>query len=429
MEPVSRQSPRTALAPRFSQIAGATSALVLLTALNLLNYADRYVLPGVQEMIKAEFHVSDERIGALTFWFFLTYIIAAPLTGWLGDVLPRKPLIVAGALLWSGVNLFTATVHSFDALMIRHAALGIGEASFGVFAPALLADFYGPAERNRVLTIFNIAIPVGAAMGYSLGGYVGQHHGWRTAFVVSAIPGLVIAVLILLFLHEPKRGESDVSAGDECGGRAEHVLSLARNPAYLFATLGYAMSTFTIGGISAWIPSFLQRVGGMSAARAGFTVGAITAVTGLLGTAAGGWWAQRWLRRDHRALYFVCAAGPALCAPFALVCFFGPHGLMLPALAAAEFALFLGSGPVNAAILNAVGARLRATALAGELFLIHLLGDVPSPRIIGWVSDRSSLRVGLGVTIAALVVSSLLQLAGARFAPPLRAGREAPRSA
>ncbi len=392
----------------------ATTALVLLTALNLVNYIDRYILPGVQEMVKREFQVSDERIGALTTWFFITYIIAAPLTGWLGDHFPRKPLIVIGAVLWSGTNLFTAMVHNFDALLVRHAALGVGEASFGIYGPALLSDFYGPEQRNRALTIFSIAIPVGAAMGYSLGSAIAQVHGWRSAFYVSAIPGLVIAAVILLMLREPGRGHTD---DKQQQSRSGAVKDLLHNPGYLSSVMGYAMSTFTIGGISAWIPSFLQREAGMSGAHAGFVVGAITAATGLAGTALGGWWAQRWLRSDHRALYWVCAAGPALCAPFALLCFFGPRITMLPALALAELSLFLGSGPVNAAIVNSVSARVRATALAGQLFLIHLFGDVPSPRIIGYVSDRSNLRWGLGVTVLALVASSLFQLYGARFAP------------
>jgi MFS family permease len=397
-----------------SNAKAATVALVLLTALNLVNYIDRYILPGVQEMVKSEFHVSDERIGALTMWFFITYIVTAPLTGWLGDRFPRKPLIVIGALLWSGTNLFTAMVHNFDGLLVRHAALGIGEASFGIYAPALLSDFYGPEQRNRALTIFNIAIPVGAAMGYSLGGWVAEAHGWRNAFYVSAIPGIVIAFIILFVMREPKRGESEGKTGKRSG----HVVGLLKNPAYLTATMGYAMTTFTIGGISAWIPSFLQREAGMTASHAGFTVGAITAVTGILGTGIGGWWAQRWIKRDHRALYWVCAIGPALCIPFALLCFFGPRATMLPALAIAELSLFLGSGPVNAAIVNAVSAKVRSTALAGQLLLIHLFGDVPSPRIIGFVSDRSNLRWGLGVTVLALVASSAFQFYGSRFAAP-----------
>lgn len=412
----------------------ATLALVLMTGLNLVNYIDRYVLNGVQELVKAEFHVSDERLGSLVTYFFITYVVAAPLTGWMGDHFPRKPLIVIGALFWSGVNLFSAMVHSFDALLMRHAALGIGEASFGIFGPAVLADFYAPEQRNRALTIFNVAIPVGAAIGYAAGGWLGQTHGWRSAFYVSAVPGLLLAVAILFLMREPERGATDTNeAAPEASGSNQRGVSgaqiaersaklanyvgLVRNPAYLWAVLGYAMSTFTIGGISAWIPSFLQRVAGMSASTAGFSVGAITAATGLLGTAVGGWWAQRWLHRDHRALYWVSALAPALCIPFALLCFFGPVKWMLPSLALAEFTLFLGSGPVNAAIVNSVTAPVRATALAGQLFLIHLLGDVPSPRVIGFVSDRSNLRWGLGVTIAALLLSAVFQVIGSRSAP------------
>ena len=405
---------------RAADAKAATFALVLLTGLNMVNYIDRYVLNGVQELVKAEFHVSDERLGSLVTYFFITYIIAAPATGWLGDHFPRKPLIVIGALFWSSVNLFSAMVHSFDALLVRHAALGVGEASFGIFGPALLADFYPPEQRNRALTIFNIAIPVGAAIGYAAGGWLGQTHGWRSAFYVSAIPGLLLAIAILFLMREPQRGATDASGAEKGRGGVAHVgnyLGLLKNPAYLWATLGYAMSTFTIGGISAWIPSFLQREAHMTPTSAGFTVGAITAATGLLGTAAGGWLAQRWLRRDHRALYWVSALAPALCIPFALLCFFGPVKTMLPALALAEFTLFLGSGPVNAAIVNSVAAQVRATALAGQLFLIHLLGDVPSPRIIGLVSDRSNLRWGLGVTVAALVLSAVMQVVGSRYAP------------
>ena len=143
-------------------VAGATTALVLLTAMNFVNYIDRYILPGVQEQVKREFHVSDAQIGSITFWFFLTYMCAAPLTGWLGDRFPRKPLIIVCALLISAVNVLTGTVHAFDSLLLRHAVLGIGEASLGIYAPALLADFYPEADRNRVLTIFYTAIPVGA---------------------------------------------------------------------------------------------------------------------------------------------------------------------------------------------------------------------------------------------------------------------------
>ncbi len=421
-------------------VAGATLALVLLTALNFVNYIDRYILPGVQELVKREFAVTDSQIGSITFWFFLTYMLAAPATGWLGDHLPRKPLIVLCALLISATNLLTGTVHSFDSLLLRHAVLGIGEASLGIFAPALLADFYPEDQRNRILTIFYTAIPVGAALGYLIGEIIGARFGWRMPFLVSAAPGILIAILILVFLKEPARGSSDSAnhisnAADQASLDAPHaqpqspahtsrlenapaatrpgIFGLFRNAPYLYATLGMAMVTFSLGGISAWMPSFLERTG-FSPSSVGITLGAITACAGLGGTAFGGWLAQRWLRTNPRALFLISACSAALAVPPALVCFFGPSATMLPALALAMFLIFLGTGPLNAAILNAVPAAVRSTAIAIELFLIHALGDTPSPKIIGIVSDHSTLATGLGVTLVTMLIAAILLFLGSR---------------
>ena len=405
-----------------ASVAGATTALVLLTALNFVNYIDRYILPGVQEQVKGEFHISDEQIGSLTLWFMLAYMLTSPITGWLGDRFPRKPMIVVAALFWGAINLLTATVHSYDSLNLRHAALGIGEASFGIFAPAMLADFYPEDQRNRVLTIFNIAIPVGAALGYLVGGTVGERFGWRTSFIVSAIPAILIALLIAVFMKEPQR-----STSKESGAKLEKdtVLSLIKNPAYMCSILGYAAVTFSLGGISWWMPSFLQRVDGRSQSSAAFLMGAITVVTGLAGTIIGGVIAQRWSRTTSKALYLVPAIAAALATPPALVCFFGPKTFTLPSLALAIFLIFLGTGPVNAATINAVRPEIRATALAGQLFMIHALGDAISPRIIGVVSDHSSLSVGLGSTLVTLVLAAVIFFIGARFAPPLHTAVEA----
>ncbi len=403
-------------------VAGAATALVLLTSLNFVNYIDRYILPGVQEQIKHEFLLTDAQIGTLTLWFMLAYMATSPITGWLGDRFPRKPMIVIAALFWSAINFFTASVHSYDSLNLRHAALGVGEASFGIFAPALLSDFYPAEQRNRVLTIFNVAIPVGAALGYLVGGVVGEHHGWRMSFVVSAVPGAILALLILFFMKEPERGASQHEKAKLHKGT---VLELAKNKAYLSSILGYAAVTFSLGGISWWMPSFLERVGGRTQSSAAFLMGAITVVTGLLGTITGGVLAQRWSKRTPKALYLVPSISAALAVPPALVCFFGPKNLTVPALALAIFLIFLGTGPVNAATMNAVRPEVRATAMAGQLFFIHALGDAISPRIIGAVSDRSTLNLGLGSTLITLLLASVIFYLGSRVAPPLSERDEA----
>jgi MFS transporter, Spinster family, sphingosine-1-phosphate transporter len=427
----------SATKPKLSRnsVAGATTALVLLTALNLVNYIDRYILPGVQELVKKEFHVTDSQIGSITFWFFLTYMLSAPFTGWLGDHFPRKPLIILCAVAISLVNILTGTVHVFDSLLFRHAILGIGEASLGIYAPALLSDFFPEEQRNRILTIFYTAIPVGAAIGYLIGEIIGSNYGWRMPFYVSAVPGLTIALVMLFMLREPARGSSDphpdaqsapthISLREKVVESLHLVGKLSVNPRYMYATLGMAMVTFSLGGISAWMPSFLQR-SGFAPTSVGITLGGITAVGGLGGTMLGGWIAHRWLGTNHRALYLVSAWSAALTVPPAVLCFFGPRSTMLPALSVAMVLIFLGTGPLNAAIINAVPASVRSSAIAVELLLIHALGDTPSPKLIGMVSDKSTLSFGLGLTLVTMLIASALLFIGARYEQPLPTASDA----
>lgn len=391
-------------------------ALFLLTALNLFNFIDRYVLPGVQPLIQGEFHINYAQTGALTSAFFFTYMLIAPLTGWLGDRLPRKPLIIIGALIWSAATLLTATVHSYNTLLIRHAIVGVGEATFSIFAPALLADLYPEEDRNRILSIFYVSIPVGGALGYLIGGYLGERYGWRNPFYVAAAPGVLIALAFWLFVREPQRGAADtVQATPD---RAS-FLGLFRNPSYWTATLGMAMWTFAIGGISTFLPTFFENFAGFTLAHADLTAGEITAVDGLLATIVGGWMAQIWIKRNHRALYLVSAWSVLLAVPFGALVFFGPPRFMLLSAWIAEFWIFFSTGPLNTAIVNSVAAPIRSTAISVQLLVIHLLGDFPSPHLIGWIADRRSLRVGLGATLLSLAVSGIILFAGARFAPRL----------
>jgi MFS transporter, Spinster family, sphingosine-1-phosphate transporter len=405
----------TSLRPRYFRLRPAVATLVLLIALNLLNYIDRYILPGELSLIQCDFHSTDQQMGALTTALFFFYMIAAPMTGWLGDRFPRKPLIIAGAVLWSLATLATVWVHGYWTFYIRQAFVGIGEATFGIFAPAVLADFYPERDRNRILSVFYVAIPVGAALGYLAGGQIGPHWGWRMPFFVCALPGLMIAALYGWLGSEPVRG-----AGDHIASTANRstFLGLFRNPAFLTATFGLAMLTFAMGGISAWVPEFLRRTAGLSIGSASQAVGVITVIDGIAGTLTGGWIAQRWLRTNHRALYLLSFWSVALTLPCGALAFFGPTAWAVPALFAAEFFLFLNTGPLNTAIVNSVAAPVRATAIACNLFIIHCFGDTFSPQLIGFFSDcTGSLRLALGVTLIALIVSGILLCAGARYAP------------
>jgi MFS transporter, Spinster family, sphingosine-1-phosphate transporter len=394
----------------------AAATLALLIALNLLNYIDRYILPGEVSLIQREFHSTDQQMGWLTTALFVMYMVAAPLTGWLGDRFRRKPLIIGGAVLWSLATLATAWVHSYWTLFVRHALVGVGEATFGIFAPAVLADFYPERDRNRILSIFYLAIPVGAALGYLAAGQMGPRWGWRAPFFICGVPGLFIAALYGWLAGEPKRGASDHV---RLTANRATVRGLFVNPAFLTATFGLATLTFAMGGISAWMPTYLERFAGMSLGNAGLTVGAITVVDGIAATLVGGWIAQRWLRTNDRALYLLSFWSVALTLPCGMVVFFGPKAWAIPALLVTEFFLFLNTGPLNAALVNSVSAPVRATAISLNLFCIHAFGDTFSPTIIGAISDRSNLRTGLGVTLIFLVISAAILLLGSRFAPSL----------
>jgi MFS transporter, Spinster family, sphingosine-1-phosphate transporter len=416
--------PTTADRPH-ARVSPAVGTFLLLLALNLLNYIDRYILPGAQPLIQHEFHATDEQMGALTTAFFVTYMIVAPLSGWLGDWFRRKPLIIIGAILWSLATLGSAFAHSYWSLYTRRALIGVGEATFGIFAPAVLADFYPDRERNRILSVFYLAIPVGAALGYLAGGELGSLWGWRAPFLFCAIPGLAVVALYLPFGREPKRGAMDaVRPTSEHAASSNAVaaffgrfLKLLLNPAFLTATFGLAEITFALGGISAWVPTFLHRANGLSVANASLVVSAITVIDGIAGTIVGGWIAQRWQRTDHRALYFVSFWSAALALPFGVLVFFGPHATTIPALFAAEFFIFLNTGPLNTAIVNSVDGTIRATAISVNLFCIHFFGDTFSPQIIGAISDHSTLSIGLGATLVSLVIASAILWYGARFAP------------
>jgi MFS family permease len=410
------------LRPRMSAAFGT---VLLLLALNLLNYVDRYILPGAQPLIQREFHATDQQMGALTTAFFLTYMIVAPLSGWLGDWFRRKPLIITGAVIWSLATLGSAFVHTYWSLYTRRALVGVGEATFGIFGPAVLADFYPERERNRILSIFYVAIPVGAAIGYLAGGELGSLWGWRGPFLICAIPGLLVAVLYGVWGREPERGAMDSCVVPEAridswGTLADFVrerLALLNNMAFLTSTFGMAEITFALGGISAWVPTFLHRVNGLSVANSSLVVSAITVIDGIGGTIVGGWIAHRWQRTDHRALYLLSFWSVVLTIPFGVLVFFGPHVTTIPALFVAEFCIFLNTGPLNAAIVNSVNGAVRATAISFNLFCIHMFGDTFSPQIIGAISDRSNLSVGLGATLVSLVIACAILRYGARFAP------------
>ena len=392
------------------------TALIVLTALNLLNYADRNILFAVQPLVQDEFHLTKTQVGYLTSAFLGFYMIAAPFVGPLADRYSRKLIIVLGAMFWSGVTLLTALTHTYGQLLVRHTLVGVGEATFVTIAPTFVADLFSEDKRGRILGVFYLAIPVGSAAGYLVGGSLAPIYGWRFPFYIGAVPGFLLA-LAALFLNEPERGQFDTLPGSP---ERSTVFGLSHNRAFLTATLGMAAMTFSLGGIQVWMPQFLYSERHYSLQSANFIFGVIIVVGGILASLAGGWLGDYLLRRMKSSYYLVSAVSMALGVPFMIVALFTSGPAMLPAIAVAAFFLLLNTSPLNAAVINSVDAHIRATAIAANIFIIHILGDVPSPTMMGWVADHRSLQIAFVLPVIAMVGSSAILFAGMKYAPTVR---------
>jgi MFS transporter, Spinster family, sphingosine-1-phosphate transporter len=387
----------------------AGRALAILTAINLLNYLDRYVISALLESLRAELWLTDARLGSLATVFIVVYMLASPAFGVLGDRRARPPLLAVGVALWSVAAMLSGAARGYWSLLAARASVGIGEAAYGTISPGLLADHYGPARRSRAYAVFFAAIPVGAALGYVVGGLVDRRLGWRWAFVISGIPGLLLA-LSCLRLHDPPRGASEsawVIRGE--GGLTATYRRLLTNRPYALAVLGYAAYTFAVGGMAIWMPAFLERTRGVPRARATSWFGLIVVITGFAGTFAGGYLADALRRRFKEADLWVCGITTLAAAPLALAAFvaYRPAAYVL-ALVAAQLLLFASTGPVNAAIVNAVAPAERASAVALSILAIHVLGDVPSPMLIGILSDRYWLGRAVLVVPVAILISGII---------------------
>jgi len=399
-------------------------ALFILTALNFVNYIDRSVLFAVQPLIQAEFRRSDAEFGFLTSAFIMCYMCTAPFIGPLADRFDRRRIMVIGALIWSGATLLTAITHTFEMLFIRHLIVGVGEATFVTIAPAFISDMYPEHRRGRIMSIFASALPVGTAMGYIVGGHLGLAYGWRHAFLIASIPGFILAVM-LMFVEEPKRGAQDRLKDSVERGT---IFGLLKNGAFWSCTIGMAMMTFAIGGMQVWMPTFLTRVRNVPLDKANFIFGGMTLASGFLATFVGGWLGDYLLKYTKGAYYLVSGIGMALAVPAIYLAITYTGSAMYPAIFLAEFFVLLNTAPLNAALVNSVSARIRSTAVAVNIFVLHILGDAFSPTLMGRISDKSNLRLAFLVVTIAVALSAISLLLGIRVAPDLKVPERAQES-
>ncbi len=395
-------------------------AVVVLTAMNLLNYIDRWVPSAVKPLFQKDLGLSDEQSSLPLTAFIVVYMLTSPIFGTLAERGRRPVIIAAGVAVWSLATAAGALATGFYTFLLARALVGIGEAAYATIAPALIADHYEPRRRNRILTLFYVATPVGAALGFTLGGFIGAQPewGWRGAFVLCGIPGLVVAAIALL-LRDPPRGRFDTEEERQQAPPpwSQALASLRRNPRYLFTVGGYVAVSFAIGGIGDWFPTLLFRDRGFKLEDAGAIAGQATVIGGLIGTILGGVVAEFLVKRGVKEAYLWTSALsliPAFLLAGVAVYVAETRTEVVVSIALCQVFLWMYNGPVNALLVNSVSPGMRARAFALSIFAIHAFGDAVSPPIIGKVSSLTgSLPTAIGLVLLALLVALVVWTLGA----------------
>lgn len=406
---------------------GAMFALCVLTLMNMLNYVDRWVPSAVKELLKDDLKLTDAQTSLPLTAFIFVYMVASPIFGALAERHNRRVLIALGVASWSLATAAASFAIGFKSLLVARAAVGIGEAAYATLAPAVLADFFPPERRNRVFTVFYVATPVGSAIGFALGGLLGEHFGWRTSFLAVGLPGLLVAALALL-MKDPVRGAFDEKPPEPVSW-PQAIRQLAKNRVYLMTVAGYTAVTFATGGIADWLPTFLARVRGMVLSQAAYAVGVSAVVGGLAGTALGGFFADRVVKLTRQPYLAVSGLAMLPAVILTTVALFVLHAPMaiVGCMVAAQVFIWAYNSPVNALLVNSVEPGLRARAFGLSILCIHLFGDVLSPPLIGMVSDATgSLESALIMVPITVALGGLIWIIGWRTLPEVSPAAAAP---
>ena len=383
--------------------------MALLLAVNLFCYIDRYVLVAIIPILKNEFLRGDPdangKAGLLTTAFLVSYMLTAPLFGWLADRYSRWTLIGVSVALWSLACGASGLATTFLMLLGTRVFLGIGEAGYGPAAPTIISDLYPVEKRGMVLAWFYMAIPVGSAIGYAFAGLIQAHLNWRWAFYLVAPPGLLLAA-ICLCQRDPRHSGKHSGVGRARPASLSDYKQLLRIPALVANILAQTALTFSIGGLSAWAPTYLHEARGLPLRDADVTFAVIVAVAGLVSTLFGGWLSDKLRGRFPGAYFLVSGCGMLLGFPCTIAMLYCPFPAAWVFIFLAIFFLFMNTGPSNTAIANVTPPAMRATAYALNILVIHLLGDAMSPWLIGFIKDHGSWNLGF------FVVSTVTLLAG-----------------
>jgi MFS transporter, Spinster family, sphingosine-1-phosphate transporter len=402
---MSNQQPRT----------GAYTALALLLGINLFNYIDRQILAAVEPEIRAAFFPATDlnamtKTGALGMVFLITYMLTAPALGWLADRFSRWAIIGTCVVFWSLATGASGLAATFAILVLTRVLVGIGEGGYGPTSPTILADLFPLEQRARIMGFFCAAIPVGSALGYVLGGWISPHFGWRWAFYVVTIPGLLLGALC--FTQRDPRG---LGSGQKVRQRAnrEDYKRLMRTRSYGFNMVAQTAMTFAVGGIGFWIAEYLSSRGQPPQARIIF--GGITVLAGLVSTLVGGALADRLRPRHPGSDFLVSGIGMILACPLFVAMLFTPFPFAWGLMFAAIFLLFLNTGPSNAALANVSFPNIRERAFALNILIIHLFGDVAAFPTIGYIGGHTNMTVAFFVVSIVILASGVCWLVGMKY--------------
>jgi len=390
--------------------------LFMVTLVFVVNYLDRQILAILLPLIKADFKLSDTALGLLAGpAFAVIYATLGIPLALMADRLNRRNIIAVSLALFSLMTVFCNYASSFAQLLLARFGTGIGEAGTGPSINSMIADLYPPKERATALSIYSAGLNVGLLIAFFGGGWVAQHYGWRTAFLASGVPGLLLVFLFLATIEEPKRGHSD-GLSDEAA--APDLIATARflwsQRSFRFIALGTSMSAFGGYAAIAFVPSFLARSHGMSPSQIGLLLAVTTGVLGFAGTALSGVIADRVGKVNVGRTMLVPVVATFISAPFSPIFYLSPSmawtvvALCFPSLFGASYL-----GPAYSATQGLVPLRMRATAAAILLFVLNMIGLGLGPQTVGILSDLLRPSLGADSLRWALLSTLITGLAGA----------------
>ncbi len=404
----------------------ARTALLLLLGINLFNYIDRQVLAALEPEIRAAFFKAGDpnamtMTGLLGDAFLVTYMLSAPVLGFLADRFSRWVIVGTAVILWSLASGGSGLAATFSILLATRICVGVGEGGYGPAAPTILSDLFPIEHRGRIMAIFCAAIPVGSALGYVLGGSIGTHLGWRWAFYLVTPPGIILG-LLCFFQRDPRVPGHHLLQKTKL--KMADYVKLFRTRSYLLNCIAQTLMTFAVGGLGYWISSYL-RFRNQSPAFGMTIFGLITVVAGLSSTLIGGVVADRLRPRLPSSYFWVSGIGMLIGCPLFVISLYIPFPAAWVAMFLAIFFLFLNTGPSNTALANVSLPAVRATAFAINIFFIHAFGDVQAFWMLGYIGGHTNMHIAFLVVSGVILAAGLVWVAAARFLPADTAAVEA----